>query len=458
MYKFLLITIFSIIATNTFSQKWLEPMQVAISKLEKDANMQHGIISFTVMDANTGEIVFEKNSELGLPTASTQKVITAICAYELLGANYQYETKFYVNAAKNCLQIEGSYDPTLGSWRYASTKPEPIVDSIIKGLAKFGGNTKPFGLIHNNKPSDKNKISDGWIYEDLANYYGAECSPFNWRENKFEAIFTPTTIGQKAKFENVFPPFIGSSVNIINTIITAKDGMGDNTCAYNIPQNNKFIYYNYKLAGELGLDVPKLEAGISIDGITYICAELMNTKNKYYLDNHYQTIKNSKEYLIYKHRSPTLDSINYWFLKKSINLYGESLLRTMAMKKFGDADYEKGIQYIHSICKQLKLDSHSVHIFDGCGLSPQNRVTTKALATFMQYARGKDYYQHFYNCLPIINDISMKSGSIHGARAYTGYINSSDEHVYTFAIAVNNYDGSGKEMQTKLWKLLDVLK
>ena len=40
MYKFLLITIFSIIATNTFSQKWLEPMQVAISKLEKDAKKE----------------------------------------------------------------------------------------------------------------------------------------------------------------------------------------------------------------------------------------------------------------------------------------------------------------------------------------------------------------------------------------------------------------------------------
>jgi D-alanyl-D-alanine carboxypeptidase/D-alanyl-D-alanine-endopeptidase (penicillin-binding protein 4) len=162
--------------------------------------------------------------------------------------------------------------------------------------------------------------------------------------------------------------------------------------------------------------------------------------------------------IIYKHFSPTLDSINYWFLRKSINIYGEALLRTMAQKKYNNNGYENGIAYIHAVCRKLNIDTSAVHIFDGCGLSPQNRISTKALASFMQYAHGRDYYKQFYNCLPIINDISMKSGSIHGVRAYTGYITSSDEHVYTFAIAVNNYDGNGKDMQAKLWKVLDVLK
>ena len=31
--------------------------------------------------------------------------------------------------------------------------------------------------------------------------------------------------------------------------------------------------------------------------------------------------------------SPPIDSINYWFLRKSINLYGEVLIKTMARKK-----------------------------------------------------------------------------------------------------------------------------
>ena len=31
--------------------------------------------------------------------------------------------------------------------------------------------------------------------------------------------------------------------------------------------------------------------------------------------------------------SPSLDSINYWFLKKSINLYGEALVKTLGYEK-----------------------------------------------------------------------------------------------------------------------------
>jgi D-alanyl-D-alanine carboxypeptidase/D-alanyl-D-alanine-endopeptidase (penicillin-binding protein 4) len=35
--------------------------------------------------------------------------------------------------------------------------------------------------------------------------------------------------------------------------------------------------------------------------------------------------------IFYTHYSPTLDSIIYWFLKKSINLYGEALIKNVCI-------------------------------------------------------------------------------------------------------------------------------
>ncbi len=45
-----------------------------------------------VIDAKTGKVVFDKNSQIGLAGASTQKIFTATTAFELLGKDYRYKT------------------------------------------------------------------------------------------------------------------------------------------------------------------------------------------------------------------------------------------------------------------------------------------------------------------------------------------------------------------------------
>jgi serine-type D-Ala-D-Ala carboxypeptidase/endopeptidase (penicillin-binding protein 4) len=100
----------------------------------------------------------------------------------------------------------------------------------------------------------------------------------------------------------------------------------------------------------------------------------------------------------------------------------------------------------------------ALKITDGSGLSPQNRVTAKALVTVMQYARGRDWFAVFYNALPLMNGITMKDGYINGVRSYTGYIKSKSGTNYTFCFMVNNFDGSPATVREKMWKVLDILK
>ena len=156
--------------------------------------------------------------------------------------------------------------------------------------------------------------------------------------------------------------------------------------------------------------------------------------------------------------SPPLDSINYWFLQKSVNLFGEALVKTIAYEKTGFGSTDSGVNIIKNFWSKNRIERSALHIIDGSGLSPANRITTDALVTVMQYAKKQSWYPSFYNALPEQNGIKMKSGYIGGVRSYTGYIKSKSGAEYTFAFIINNYDGSPGAVREKMWKLLDIFK
>ena len=156
--------------------------------------------------------------------------------------------------------------------------------------------------------------------------------------------------------------------------------------------------------------------------------------------------------------SPTVDSINYWFLRKSINLYGEALIKTIAYEKTGLGTTETGVELVRNFWSELGIDKGAINIMDGSGLSPQNRVTAHAEVKVLQYARTRSWFNAFYNALPEYNGMKMKSGSIGGARAFAGYHTAKDGRQYTFSIIVNNYESSSGDVVKKLYTVLDVLK
>ena len=161
---------------------------------------------------------------------------------------------------------------------------------------------------------------------------------------------------------------------------------------------------------------------------------------------------------LFTYFSPTLDSINYWFLQKSINLYGEAFVKTIAFEKTGYGAADSGISIIKEFWKERGIAKPALKMIDGSGLSPANRVTTHALVTVMQYAKKQNWFNSFYNALPLQNGIKMKSGYIGGVRSYTGYIKSGSGTEYTFSFIINNFDGSPGAVREKMWKLLDILK
>src|SRR5215467_4379570 len=76
------------------AQSVKQKLQQAYQQFESDSQLMHGMSSLYVINAKTGEVVFDRNSQTGLAPASTQKIITAATAFELLGKDYRYKTDF----------------------------------------------------------------------------------------------------------------------------------------------------------------------------------------------------------------------------------------------------------------------------------------------------------------------------------------------------------------------------
>lgn len=442
----------------------------AIKQFEADAQVQHGIISLYVADAQTGKTVYEHNAQIGLAPASTQKLFTSAAAFELLGSDYRYKTVVGYNGniengtLKGSLHINGSGDPTLGSWRWNDTKEEVVLKKIVTVLQENNITEIKGDVLINDSAFSIQPLPGGWIWDDIGNYYGTGSWAINWHENQYDLHLQPgKKVGDTAKIVKVEPQL--NEAHFINTIITGKKGSGDNGYIYLAPhsllaftqgtvplQNEPFVISgSFAYApGEFARALEKLLSKQKIQVAGVFTSHTAITES----GSAWPAIQKTLLTLL----SPPMDSINYWFLRKSINLYGEALIKTLALEKGAPGATDKGVEVVREFWKERGIDKGAVNIIDGSGLSPQNRVTTFAEVKVLQYARTRPWFKAFNNALPEYNGMKMKSGSIGGARAFAGYHTAKDGQQYVFSIIVNNYEGSSGEIVKKLYTILDVMK
>jgi len=124
MKKGIIIIVYILLLYKSFAQTISQKLEKAYRVFEHDEQLKHAISSLYVIDAVTGKILFENNSQVGLAPASTQKIITAATAFGVLGKEYRYKTEFFYKGQVNDslltgeIYIKGNGDPTFGSWRY----------------------------------------------------------------------------------------------------------------------------------------------------------------------------------------------------------------------------------------------------------------------------------------------------------------------------------------------------
>ncbi len=459
---FLLLTLLQFFQTE--AQTITTAFNAAFDKFQRDPSFKHATIGLYVINTSTGEVITNKNLQMGMAPASCQKVITASAAFGLLGHNFTYKTSLAYNGKiedgvlKGDIIIKGSGDPTLGSWRYDGTREENII-SLFKNAISQQGIHEITGHVYADESLWKGEVTpDGWIWQDIGSYYGAGARAINWRENQYDLFLkSGNNIGDSVEITGTKPIFI-EELQLKSMATAAKKESGDNAYIY-FPLDKKYGYVRGT--------IPVNENKFSISGaMPHPARQLALTLEAAFKNMPIEVIAKENEvanmpdsiHIFYTYASPPLDSIVYWFLKRSINLYGEALIKTLGFEKTSTGTTDSGVSVIKNFWKDKGIEPSALNIMDGSGLSPGNRVTPASLVTALEYAKKQKWFSSFYNALPEINGIKMKSGSIGGVVSYTGYIKGKKGDEYTFAFIINNFDGAGSEVRKKMWKLLDILK
>ncbi|MFI5148737.1 MAG: D-alanyl-D-alanine carboxypeptidase/D-alanyl-D-alanine-endopeptidase [Bacteroidia bacterium] len=468
-FVFLLLTVRGLFAQDTKLSP-VEILKAEIYKLQDDPDFQHGVWSLCVLDVKKDCVLAEYNSGIGLVPASSLKVVTTGAAIALLGENYRYETKIQYDGLYDSingilygnLYIKGSGDPTLGSKYFL--KEKDTVSTLwkwthllqSKGIRKIEGSVIADPMLF-----DVNTIPETWIWGDMGNYYGAGAGGLNYRDNLYSVYFQSKNEGDSVQISKIVPAI--PHLQLYNYVRAA--GTKDNAYIYGVPYDPFHFVTgsiparrtDYTVDGAMPdpawycayeLDSVMRKSGIQILGKPLSLREirLLNKDEK----KHRQTL--------FSEYSPRLGDIIWWTNKKSVNLFAESMLKTLALRRSGVGAEGAGTDAVTAFWTGKGVNLKGFYMNDGCGLSRWNSITARQFTAILRVATRDPGFKSFYKSFPEYNStIVAKGGYITRVRSYTGYATKRNGELLAFSIIANNYDCSPVDARKKLEKLVDLI-
>jgi PBP4 family serine-type D-alanyl-D-alanine carboxypeptidase len=171
--------------------------------------------------------------------------------------------------------------------------------------------------------------------------------------------------------------------------------------------------------------------------------------------------------LFYTHYSDPLSTIITEYLKNSVNIIGENLIKTLAAEFRGvPGSWENGSSVISEFLNNIGIKD-GFKVVDGSGLSLLNRVSPKTLTEVLSYAyTNRIIASDFIDSLPIAGvdgtlkkrfresdvqgRVMAKTGYLNNVRALSGYVFTKQGDVLVFSILDNGLGWKTKEFQSSL--------
>ncbi|MEM9820919.1 MAG: D-alanyl-D-alanine carboxypeptidase/D-alanyl-D-alanine-endopeptidase [Bacteroidota bacterium] len=480
---FILYSFFFLIASAN-AQKSIE---MAIDQLVKDPSLKHGSVSISVIDVESGQLLASHQPHQSLSPASSLKVVTTAMALKLLGPDYTFKTYLEYDGTidetgvlKGNIFIRGGGDPTLGSHHFkAAKRKEEVLNLFVEAILKKGIRQIDGKIIGD--ASFFNTAVNGrtWLWEDLGNYYGAGAWGLNFHENLFFLDFRQKNqLGAQPDIEGVRPSI--PNLLLINEVKLAKKGSGDNAYIFGAPYT-----YTYFVRGTIPVGNKKFTVkGAIPDPPFFMAHRLMEALAKAGIHTTQtasslaqlaiEGVKTGDRKPLLLFESPKLSEIVKETNLKSVNLYCESMLRTIGKVRGGEGTAEKGLEIISQYLEEQNINTGGFFMEDGSGLSVRNAVSSYHLASFMcVVAKDKTVFPLFKASLPVAsrtgslkymfkgskaeNRLVAKSGGMSRVRSYTGFVPRKSGGWMSFSVIVNEFSGLSGVIRNKMEQFMIAL-
>lgn len=421
----------------------------AWNRLMATEGLRHAVVGVSVKSVTDGRALFERWGEKAMQPASVCKLLSTALAMKERGMEFRYHTPVWTtgrvvdSVLYGDVIVGGTGDPTLSSRYFPSCDAvAQLADAIQKlGIRRIRGGIRV-------EPSCRADIPGSWQWEDISNYYGAVCSPFNYSDNAFFAVFRTGRTGEPAELLRVEPEQPG--VRIVNEVMVASGG-GDNAYIYGGPYSSEL-----HVTGTLppGKETYRVRGAMHRPDRCFMRAVTERLEKEGVMVENAAVEEEGQEKRL-EFVSPTLKDIVRETNKKSINLFAEAMGRLV-----DSADYPARCR---ALLDEMGIGGAGVSLKDACGLSAANAAPPVVFTDLLVWAH-KALGWGFVGSLPLggtdaglnpyvatnprlKNKLRAKTGTISGVRALSGYLTTDGGGVLAFTLLINHFDGPASAIQ-----------
>jgi D-alanyl-D-alanine carboxypeptidase/D-alanyl-D-alanine-endopeptidase (penicillin-binding protein 4) len=334
-----------------------------------DTLVENGGILLT----RNGTTIYERNPDNQFMPASVQKIGTALAAIRILGKEYRFTTRFYLDNDQD-LYIQGVADPLLVSEEVA------LIVASLRGR----GLTAIRNIHVDDSGCRLENGTDG--ASNTLNPYDAQNSCLAVNFNTINFIKSADGGVRSAEEQTPALPLMRELAQ----------GLPPGTHRVNATaSSNQSLRY----VGELFAAMCKKQ-GVTMRGEIIPGPVPEGLK------------------LFYEHgSSKSLDEVLTGLLKYSNNFIANQLFLAMGAKQYGwPATWDKGQRAMTGLYRnELGLSEKDFVVREGSGLSRQNRVTPRGMLAILEA------FKPHAGLLPFENNCQRKSGTMTGVYGYGGY-------------------------------------
>jgi serine-type D-Ala-D-Ala carboxypeptidase/endopeptidase (penicillin-binding protein 4) len=391
---------------------------------------------------SSAQSLYSRDAQKFFIPASNTKLLTTAAALQQLGTDFRIRTSIYQNDDGN-LTLVGRGDPSL-----SDTQLQALAQQLKqKGIIQIKQ------LILDDSYIQGDIVNSTWQWQDIQADYGAPVGSFILNQNVFGLKLIPQAVGKT-------PQLLWNDINESRQWLTVNQSV---TVAANQPS---YINVKRDLTGKL----LRIQGQVAANSQPYL-VELPVTDPNYYFLRRFRTVLaaekinlgntlvannpvNQQELAAVE--SPPLSELVLETNQNSNNLYAEALLRGLAVKQPGvqnKSSADIGLEVIKTTLNKLGVDSTGYVLADASGLSRRNLVTPEALVQTLQGIAKTPAADVYRASLPIAGKsgtlsnrfrktpaegiVQAKTGTLSGAIALSGYINSPQYTPLVFSIIVN---------------------
>ena len=344
-----------------------------------------------VVDAKGDELVAQ-NADKPFVPASVAKIVTAWLAIEVLGGDYRFETRFYLDD-KRVLYVRGGSDPFLISEELA-----PLATELVAKVGK----TPIAGVVLDASYYPSNLRIPG--IEDDGEAYDALNSALAVNFNTVYAVRNGNMV-RSAEAQTPITPLAIAQVR----------ARGPNGASRISLSQDPAVSLQY--AGELIAAFIE-RAGGSVTGAISTGAVPAGLEP------------------VYVHRqSRALSQILVELLRDSNNYIANQVFLEMGGRRLGaPVSLEKSLQTANATLAEHGLAA-DIHLEEGSGISRSNRFTARGLAKVLAL------FEPHANLLHGHDGGMNKTGTMDGIRTLAGYADTASHGRVRFVIAIAGNDG-----------------